>query len=342
MEVLRDLKAAVHFAGYPRIDISVAWDAVLQNVRDTRPDLLEPGRADDLRSWLDSYLGDITDYLDTLNPDDAFVHFDSVSSQFITPGRSAVDVSQLTAAIDAQIVSGLKQLPILLGRNEGATTTHASVQWQVFAQELKSYQRKSAQLIAWALSFALRVAGRLGRVELEYEPIKTSDRLADAQAAEIETRTLIYQREAGWITNDEAAQAAVGHDSVAEPPASSGNPDNPDNVDTVNANATSVAPALGRPSHLHGEHGEHDHRVTVATRQDLELLPPWQQARYQRLETLGWQAYQDQIRRAWDTMQTTLESGDAPDPDPEPQRLAPAPTPVMVSTNGHNKARDAR
>jgi len=286
MEVLRDLKAATHFAGYPRIDISVAWEAVLKVIQETRPDMLEPGRAEDLRAWLDEYLGDITEAINDLKPDDAFVHYDSVTSTYVVPRGSTINIAELIKTIDTQIVSGLKQLPILLGRNEGATTTHATVQWQVYVRELAAFQRVSANLLGWALTFALRVWGRQSVATLEYSPLRTSERQSDAQAMLIESQAYALQTQSGWISDDEAAQAVAGHDAVGDPQAPAADAGN---------QAGRILPT-----------------ATRAAVEDIRNLPWRQQERYRAVETAAWQTYRAQIRQAWSKLDELIRDEEQP------------------------------
>ena len=48
-----------------------------------------------------------------------------------TNGTGSLGVARVIQVLDTQIVAALKQLPVLLGSNEGATITHATVQWQI-------------------------------------------------------------------------------------------------------------------------------------------------------------------------------------------------------------------
>ena len=217
MEVLRDLKAAAHFAGYPRIDISVAYEAVLNAITATKGDLLKPGKEGDLRDELEGYLNDIADLVDDLEPDDAFIHFDNVKGEYIVPSGKVIDVSQLTTIIDTQVIAGLKQLPVLMGRNTGSTETHATVQWQVFAEELRHIQKLVINALEWAFSVVLRVYGIQAQAKVEFDPVRSISKKADLEAEKVETEVVKMQVNQGWITNDEAALRVVGHAAVGEP-----------------------------------------------------------------------------------------------------------------------------
>jgi len=116
--------------------------------------------------------------------------------------------------LDRMIVSGTKQLPVLLGRNEGATTTHATVQWQIYAAGIEALREHAGRMLEWLHNTALRVYGRASHAVVTFEPLRKSDREAEARAAKAETETLVTQVQAGWITNDEAAQKVAKHDAV--------------------------------------------------------------------------------------------------------------------------------
>lgn len=319
MEVLQDLKASAHFAGYPRIDISVALESVLESVQKARPDLLEPTKHDELMEFLDQYLGDITDTIDDLEPDDAFVHWDSVNAEYTVPSGRPINLQELVQAIDSQIVSGLKQLPVLLGRNEGATTTHATVQWQVYVQELKAFQAIAKHVMEWGMGLALRVEGIQGVVDVGFEQIRTYDRKAEADAEQVETATKIMQRDAGWIDNDEAAMEVVGHEAVGEQSLASVTPEQEGEIEEEGEDEGSELSRLGLRllRSLVGENKRQPAEGPIREEEDVRHLPVWQQSLYFETEGAIWDTYRTQTRRAWDRMEETLRNGEAPDP-PEP------------------------
>lgn len=212
-EVLRDLKAVMHNQGYPRIDVQVLEEIVVQN---TPEHLKAPGREDEFRSWVDGFLSDLQTTYNSLNPDDTFIHWDWVKLGYVgaTNGTGSVDVARVIQVIDTQMVSALKQLPVLLGRNEGSTTTHATVQWQIYVAGIEALQRRTKRMVEWLHNTALQVYGRQSYARVEFNEIRKSDRKAEAEAERIETETAVMQVQAGWIDNDEAAMGMVGHEAV--------------------------------------------------------------------------------------------------------------------------------
>jgi len=216
-QVMRDLQAVAHQSNVPRLDIKVIEEAVDKALKETRPDLLAIGQEQNRQTFLNSYLTDIQALLATMKADDAFVHWDSVEAQYITPKSVGIDIKDLISTIDKSIVSATKQLPILLGRNEGATTTHATVQWQVYILQIKAFQNLSHAIVTWLFNLLLRIHGRNSYVVFEYKKHKTTDDFLDAQAMNMNAATYKLMVDNGWITNDEAALEMVGHAAVGEP-----------------------------------------------------------------------------------------------------------------------------
>lgn len=214
MEVLRDLKRAVHHQGWERFDITVVEEAIMNNM----PDEIKTAGPEEVQRYVSSYVESIEDQMRHLEPDDDFFHTDSV--QIDTAGGTmskSLDATGVIDVINQQIVTALKQLPILLGRNEGSTETHGTVQWQIYVGGIESIQRGIKRLLEKAYNVALDIYGKPRRAKLTFNAVRVNDRLKEAQAEETETRTKIAQYNQGWIDNDEAASEMVGHKAVDEP-----------------------------------------------------------------------------------------------------------------------------
>lgn len=215
-QFMRELQAIVHMVNMPRLDIKVMSELAMKVIHESLPHLEATGQEDNKKALMDNFLNAIKERVDTLEADDAFVHWDAVETKYTSPGSTAIPVTDVMAAIDTMIVSGVKQLPILLGRNEGATTTHATVQWEVFVRQLGSYQRVSRSLITWALNLFLRIMGRASYVAFEYDEHKTGDQLVEAQTLKARAEAWAFIVSQGWADDDEAAMQVVGHKATGE------------------------------------------------------------------------------------------------------------------------------
>ena len=213
VEVLKDLKAVAHHQGHSRFDISVSEEAIMSNI----PNEVKSRGPEAVRKFVFDYIGQIEEGFKNLKPDDNFFHQDSVSVEMTggTNGKS-MDVTKIINVINQQLVTALKQLPILLGRNEGSTETHGTVQWQIYVAGIESIQRATKRVLEKAYNLSLRVNGINAHSRLSFDKLRTTDRKADADAAKAETETLILQEQRGWIDQDEAAMNAVGHKAAGE------------------------------------------------------------------------------------------------------------------------------
>lgn len=214
IEVLKDLKKVIHHQGYQRFDIKIMETAILDNM----PDEIKHQGPEAVADYVTSYIDDIRSQMETLGPDDDFYHTDSVAVDMAGGAvGSSMDATKVIDIVNQQIVTSLKQLPILLGRNEGSTETHSTVQWQIYVRGIESMQRMIKRVLEKAYNVSLRVYGLPLRSHLSFDALQVTDREKDANAERTETETKIKQVQQGWISNDEAAMKMVGHNAAGEP-----------------------------------------------------------------------------------------------------------------------------
>ncbi|MEM4997415.1 hypothetical protein WKH56_33005 [Priestia sp. SB1] len=233
VQVLKDLQKVVHHQGHPRFDISIVEEAIIENM----PDYVKNQGPDAVREFVSSYIADVEEQMANLEPDSDFFHTDSIKVDLAggTSSGQMLNAEKLIGIINQQVVTALKQLPILLGRNETATETHGSIQWQIYVRGIESLQRGVKRLLERAYNVVLQVNGLQGSAYITFDKLQTSDRKTDAEAENIETQTKIAQVNQGWIENDEAATEMVGHPAVNDPI-------------PINPVATSVQPEEGDPN----------------------------------------------------------------------------------------------
>lgn len=238
VELLTDLQAVIHNQGHPRLDISVAFASIADRIPKT---MLAKGKQDELRAFVRGFLEDVALGFSKLEVDDSHVHADNVKVGYVGP-PGTIDFKSLSEILDNQIIAGVKQLPILLGRNEGATTTHATVQWGMFAEQIDAFQRITKRTIERTHNTALAIAGYACASEVEFAGQPTADRLAEAQARGAEIANELALVDNGIIDRDEAANTLVEHDAtgtVAAPPApTTGTAPATGNTDTTTTGGT--------------------------------------------------------------------------------------------------------
>ncbi len=211
-QLMSDLQRVVR-KGYARIDATLLTEKMAKYV----PERLNlPGMEEQRREWLQARMDEIATAINGLQPDSVWIHSDVVQMGGVAVGSPSIDLKMVITALDTQIVAALKQLPILLGRNEGATTTHATVQWEIFAETIGAIQLVVKALLEWLFEVSLRIKGIEARIEVVFEKPRTGDRLGDAQAREAEMRSHQMAFEHGLIDRDEWAQLMYGHFAVED------------------------------------------------------------------------------------------------------------------------------
>lgn len=203
--IMVDLKKVVHNQGWPRIDIKLLGEVILNNA----PASVKNDAAK-LSDWLNAQLDAVTTAYNNLQPDDSFVHYDCVEVNQATEGGQLFDPTAVMRIIERRLIKGLKQIPILMASNEATTETLGTVQWQIFVAGLESLQAPIRFILSKMFQVALEVLGYQGRVEVEFEKLRTTDRLNDANAEAVEIKNAIQKWAAGWQTWAESAIEITG------------------------------------------------------------------------------------------------------------------------------------
>lgn len=216
LQVLNDIKAVVHNQGYPRFDIKIVEETLL-----ARMPIYIRNNEEAKNEWLASRMQEIIDMYNDLEPDDTLVHFDSVEVGMVGgkgSGGAVIDPQKLMQAIDNLIMSGLKTLSTILGRRStGNTESFAKLEIKLYLQGIKAIQEVVATILSRALMLYLNIKGKQGIVEIEFNPVEIRTELEQEQFRQIAFLNAAFARDQGWITQDDAANMAVGHDSVSDP-----------------------------------------------------------------------------------------------------------------------------
>lgn len=212
-QVLEDLKAVAHHQGHARFDISVSSEAIL----DAIPEESYMNETE-VKRFVDSFVDAAQESFSNIEPDDDFYHNDSIKVDTVggTAGKS-MDAKALIDIIDQQIISSLKQFPILLGRNSSVSETHAKIQMELEYMSIRSIQKMTKRLLEKAYTVALRARGSQSVVTVTFDDVSIKNRTEDAQAEATEIANEIAKVNQGWIDNDEASNAITGSDAVGEP-----------------------------------------------------------------------------------------------------------------------------
>lgn len=217
LQVLNDIKAVVHNQGYPRLDIKVIEEVLLN-----RMPIQIRNNEEKKNIWLAERLAEIIKMYEDLEPDDTLVHFDSVELAMVgggSGGGALIDPQKLMQAIDNLIMSGLKTLSTILGRRStGNTESFAKIEIKLYLQGVKAVQDVVAEVLERALTLYLNIKGKQGVVDITFNPVEIRTELEKEQFKQILYLNAAFARDQGWISQSEAAEMTVGHEPVEDEP----------------------------------------------------------------------------------------------------------------------------
>lgn len=214
--LLHDLRRVIAQQGYPRLDISLD----LEKLAAAMPSDIS-SNPETFKNWVGEIIDEIKTVYTGLEPDDAYVHTSVIA---VNRPVGAMDTSSLgmvgdiIAALERMSIRALKTMPFLMGTSESTTETQSNRQWEAYVATIKSIQHLLESLLQRLFKVALQAQGIQGVVEFKFAELRASEMMRDEQVKEILYRNLKTAFDQGWIDQNEAAQAAVGHDAVEEEP----------------------------------------------------------------------------------------------------------------------------
>jgi hypothetical protein len=214
LQMKKDIRAWAHTSAWGRMDVKIIEEKVIA----TAPTFQNDPTGQQKRNWVDKKIAALAAAYNRIQADDAIIHGDSIEVDSVDTSGKTFQIDGLLKAIDRRMFMALQELPVLMGSNEGTTETHGTIQLEVYANHIESFQKIISNTFAKLFSVALQVWGIAGKVLWFFEPVRANDRLKDAQADMIESQAEAYKRDQGWKTQDEVSIEITGHEAVADAP----------------------------------------------------------------------------------------------------------------------------
>ena len=212
-QVLDDLKAIIHNQGYGKYDIKIIEEVLLKRMP-------VPIRNNDAKKqeWLNSQLQLIINMYSKLDPDAAFVHFDSVEVDMVEASQATVDPQKIMSVIDAMMNNALKQYSTLMGRRStGQTEQYAKMEIKLFMKSVQRVQRLIEDILSRALTKLLHTKGMQGYVFFEFKGTEIRTDLEKVNFEQIAIQNAQKKRDNGWISQDQASEEVTGQKAVGQP-----------------------------------------------------------------------------------------------------------------------------
>ena len=206
ISVMQDLQRIVKRVAFPRIAIKI----VEQTLRKYAPAHVQFDETL-LANWMNSQRISIGESLKNLAPEDAAVFFDSVELEMLeTKNNATVDYKPLIQVIDQRVITGLKSMPTILGRQFGSSQTLGGIEALLYAKSVACVQDVVINMLERALTLSMQLEGIKGYARCKYGEVSLRP------AAELETFMQLKQSRVlknlslGFITDAQAAEELTG------------------------------------------------------------------------------------------------------------------------------------
>lgn len=162
-DVRRIIKRAIH----PRLDVEIDVELFRKmmppEVRD------DPSKEE---QFIETYVRNVTDEVNGLEPDDALVHFDNIKFDYLNNGNISLnrEYETLQNMVNAKLATGTKAPPAVLGHGSGSQNI-ASTETMLFVRYCEGVQNKVNSIISRALTLGMRLLGHDVFVKFEFERI---------------------------------------------------------------------------------------------------------------------------------------------------------------------------
>lgn len=206
LSLLQDLERIVKRVAFPRISVKILEDTLKKHA----PPMVQADEAK-MTTWLRDQRSQIASALSTLKPEEAAVFFDSMELGLLeSKANATIDYRPLKEIIDQRIISGLKSLPTILGRQFGSSQTLSGVESLLYARSIKSLQNLVASQLSQMLTLALRLEGVAGRVLVKYGVVNLKPDNELEAFKTLKQARVLEMLSLGLITDEQAAEELTG------------------------------------------------------------------------------------------------------------------------------------
>ena len=165
--VINDLYRIMQIVGYPRLDIEVLEEVLINNA----PPAFRSDQ-NKIRTHVEAEIGRVRNAISSLGSADAFVHSNAISAKILNEKNPAagLQIESVIDVLNAQNQAALKVMPSVVGK--GSNGQVASTEARLFALSADALNRTTAGAFTKALTLGARLSGYGGRIEVVFPPVE--------------------------------------------------------------------------------------------------------------------------------------------------------------------------
>ena len=194
--LMEDMAKATHNAGWAKLHVQ--YDPG-EPIRGENPETYHGRIAENFESLRRQMSG--------LEADQNIVTYGNVRVNLLRGDQRAQIFYDNHKAVEEQVITGMRLMPILLGRNYGTTETYGTAQFEVVNRHVQAVNRSVRALLDRLYNFELALMWGDARAKTRMGGNRTVDVLKDATARGREIANVLRLRDAGLLTGEEAAAA---------------------------------------------------------------------------------------------------------------------------------------
>jgi hypothetical protein len=213
--LLHDVKRVVMQQGYKRMDIVIDSEKAMDVFA------YDPQGFASLGEYIRAAVADIEDTYADLEPEDAFIHTDifkleEPAGTIDSDSIGAID--KIMERLEGSITRGLKSNSLIMDTVKSSSEADSNRRWEIHSASVKSLQHFCEAMLESQLTLSLRAKGIQARVVFKFAELRAAEMFRDEQTQALKTQNARNNYEAGFISQDEAANDAVNHNAdVPEP-----------------------------------------------------------------------------------------------------------------------------
>lgn len=206
-EFTNDVRRVIKRALHPRLDVSVDMEKFKKAIPQ---DIL--GDPEKLAAFQANYFASVESTVNGLEPDDALVHSDAVSFDYLNNGNVTLnrEYEVLQNMVNAKTATGTKAPPSVLGHGSGSQNI-ASSESMLFQKYCEGVQSKLNSIFSRTLTLGVRLLGQDVYVQFQFARVglRASEEMMAFKAME---QSIILERlSIGMISDEEASIQLTGN-----------------------------------------------------------------------------------------------------------------------------------
>ncbi len=214
---LQDMVRSIRRSGNNRLVVSIDYAKVLNGA--PAPIKADPKK---IQQYMNEQLEAITAVIDSLEPEDALVIYDTSTAEVLDAKGEKQDSTQMMNALSGNLATSLKTSPSILGLRINGSQSLSNTESLVFLKVARALQIPVEVVLSRMLTLACRLYGLDVYIKFAFEPIDLRPDLELEAFRVMKQSRVLEQLSYGFISDDEAAMILTGNPRPAGAPPLSG------------------------------------------------------------------------------------------------------------------------